>query len=70
MLLSASTDGMQKLLNEYERYVSKYGIKFNENKSVELNFKGYKFKANPSAELYLNGSLMKKYALQIIGSCY
>ena len=69
-LLSASTDGTQKLLNAYERYVSKYGIKFNENKSVVLNFKGYKFKANPSAKLYLNGSIMKKYALQIIGSCY
>ena len=28
-------------------------------KSVVLNFKGYKFKAKPSATLYLNGSIMK-----------
>ena len=34
-------------------------MKFNENKSVVLNFKGHIFKANPSAKLYLNGSLMK-----------
>ena len=40
-------------------YMLWYGTKFNENKSVVLNFKGYKFKANPSAKLYINGSLMK-----------
>ena len=57
--MSLCTHGMQKLLNECETYASKYGIKFNENKSVVLNFKGHKFKANPSAKLYLNGSLMK-----------
>ena len=51
--------GMQKLLNECKTYASKYGMKFNENKSVVLNFKGQRFKANPSAKLYLNGSLMK-----------
>ena len=34
-------------------------MKFNENKSVVLNFKGHRFKANPSTKLYLNGSLMK-----------
>ena len=34
-------------------------MKFNENKSVVLNFKGYKFKAKPSATLYLNGFIMK-----------
>ena len=34
-------------------------MKFNENKSVVLNFKGYRFKANPSSKMYLNGSLMK-----------
>ena len=59
VLLSPSTHGMQKLLNECEKYASKYGMKFNENKSVVLNFKGHRFKANPSAKLYLNGSLMK-----------
>ena len=31
----------------------------NENKSVVLNFKGYKFQAKSSATLYLNGSIMK-----------
>ena len=59
VLLSPSTHGMQKLLNECEIYASKYGMKFNENKSVVLNFKEHRFKANPSAKLYLNGSLMK-----------
>ena len=59
VLLSPSTHGMQKLLNECETYASKYEMKFNENKSVVLNFKGHRFKANPSAKLYLNGSLMK-----------
>ena len=59
VLLSPSTHGMQKLLNECETYASKYGIRFNENKSVALNFKGHRFNANPSAKLYLNGSLMK-----------
>ena len=59
VLLSPSTHGMQKLLNECEKYASKYGMKFNENKSVVLNFKGHRFKASPSARLYLNGSLMK-----------
>ena len=34
-------------------------MKFNENKSVVLNFKGYKFKAKSSATLYLNGFIMK-----------
>ena len=34
-------------------------MKFNENKSVVLNFKGHRFEANPSVKLYLNGSLMK-----------
>ena len=43
------------LLREREKYASEYGMKFNENKSVVLNFKGYKFKAKPSATLYLNG---------------
>ena len=50
VLLSPSSHGMQKLLNECETCASKYGMKFNENKSVVLN---------PSAKLYLNGSLMK-----------
>ena len=50
---------MQKLLSECEKCASEYGIKFNENKSVVLNFKGYEFKAKPSATLYLNGSIMK-----------
>ena len=59
VLLSPSAHGMQKLLNECEKYASEYGMKFNENKSVVLNFKGYKFKAKPSATLYLNGSIMK-----------
>ena len=59
VLLSPSTHGMQKLLNVCEKYASEYGIKFNENKSVVLNFKGYKFKAKPSATLYLYGSIMK-----------
>ena len=59
VLLSPSAHGMQKLLNECEKYASQYGMKFNENKSVVLNFKGYKFKAKPSATLYLNGSIMK-----------
>ena len=59
VLLSPSTHGMQKLLNECEIYASKYEMKFNENKSVVLNFKGYRLKANPSAKLYSNGSLMK-----------
>ena len=125
VLLSPSALGMQKLLSECEKYASEYGMKFNENKSVVLNFntlrprqngrrfaddtfkriflnenvkisikislkfvpkgpinkplsepmkvsllthicvtrpqwvKGYKFKAKPSATLYLNGSIMK-----------
>ena len=59
VLLAPSTHGMQKLLYEYEIYASKYGMKFNENKSVVFNFKGRRFKANPSARLYLNGSLME-----------
>ena len=50
---------MKKLLNECETYAFKYGMKFNENKSVIFNFKGCRFKANPSAKLYLNGSLMR-----------
>ena len=45
VLLSPSTHGMQKLLDECETYASKYGMKFNENKSVVLNFKGCRFKA-------------------------
>ena len=49
---------MQKLLTECEKYASEYGMKFNENKSVVLNFKLYKFKAKPSTKLYLNGSIM------------
>ena len=40
VLLSPSTHGMQKLLNECETYASKYGMKFNENKSVVHNFEG------------------------------
>ena len=59
VLLSPTAHGMQKLLNECEKYASEYGMEFNENKSVVLNFKGYKFKAKPSATLYLNGSIMK-----------
>ena len=59
VLLSPSTHGIQKLLNECEKYASKYGMKFHENKSVVLNFKGYRFKANPSVKLYLNSSLTK-----------
>ena len=50
---------MQKLLNKCDKYASEYGIEFNENKSVVLNFKGHKFKAKPSATLYPNGSIMK-----------
>ena len=34
-------------------------MKFNENKSVVLNFKGYEFKAKPSSTLYLNSSIME-----------
>ena len=59
VLLSPSTHGMQKLLNEYEIYASKYRMKSNENKNVVLNLKGYRFKAKLSAQLYLNGSLIK-----------
>ena len=59
VLLSPSTHGMQKLLNECETYASKYGRKLNENKSVVPNFKGHRFKASPSAKLYLNGSLIQ-----------
>ena len=59
VLLSPSTHGMYKLLNECETYASKYGMKLNENKSVVLNFRIYIFNANHSAKLYLNGSLMK-----------
>ena len=59
VLLSSSAHGMQKLLSECEKYASEYGMKFNENKSVVLNVKGYKFKAKPSATLSLNGSIMR-----------
>ena len=59
VLLSPSSHGMQKLLSKCETYASEYGMKVNENKSVVLNFKGYRFKAKPSATLYLNGSIMK-----------
>ena len=38
VLLSPSALGMQKLLSECEKYASEYGMKFNENKSVVLNF--------------------------------
>ena len=55
VLLSPSTHGVQKLLNECETYASKYGMKINENKSVVLK----QLKANPYAELYLDGSLLK-----------
>ena len=34
-------------------------MKFNENKSIVRNFKGYRFKANTSAKPYLNSFLMK-----------
>ena len=51
VLLSPSAHGMQKLLSECEKYASEYGMKFDENKSVVLNFKGYQFKAKPSATL-------------------
>ena len=57
--LSPSAHGMQKLLTECEKHASEYGMKFNENKSVMLNLKGYEFKAKPSATLHLNGSIMK-----------
>ena len=50
---------MSFLLAFFDGRRLKYGMKFNENKSVVLNFKGHRFKANPSAKLYLNGSLMK-----------
>ena len=59
MLHISCAHGMQKLLSECEKYALEYGIKFNENKTVVLNFKGYQFKARPSALLYLNGSIMK-----------
>ena len=65
VLLSPSAHGMQKLLIECEKYASEYGMKFNENKSVVLNFKGYKFKAKPSATLYLNGSIMKSTSIWV-----
>ena len=58
VLLPSSTHRMQKLLNECRKYASKYGMKFIENKSVLLNSKWCRFKAHPSAKLYLNGSLM------------
>ena len=61
LLLSQSAHGMQKLLSECEKYASGYGMKFNENSNVVLNFKGYEFKAKakPLATPYLNGSIMK-----------
>ena len=34
-------------------------MQMNENKSVVLNFKGYKLGAKPLATLYLNGYIMK-----------
>ena len=59
VLLSPSAHGMQKLLSECKKYALEYGMKFNVNKSVVLNFKGYKFKAKRPATPYLNGSIMK-----------
>ena len=59
VLLSPSAHGMQKLLSQCEKSASEYGMKFNENNSVVLNFKGYKFKAKHSAALNLNGSIIK-----------
>ena len=70
VLLSPSAHGMQKLLNEREKYASEYGMKFNENKSVVLNFKGYQFKAKPSATLYLNGYYENGDIVQVFGSHY
>ena len=40
VLLSPSAHGMQKLISECQKYASEYGTKFNEYKSVVLNFKG------------------------------
>ena len=59
VLLSLSANGIQKLLSECKMYASEYGMKLDENKSVVLNFRGYKIKAKPSATLYLNGSIME-----------
>ena len=45
---------MQILIAEYESFTNKYGLKFNEMKSVLLFFKAVGFKLNPFWSKYLN----------------
>ena len=42
-------------------------MKFNDNQSVVLNFKGYKFKAKPLATLYLDGIMKTETSYKYLG---
>ena len=59
VLLSPSPHGLKKLIQECEKYACSYGMKFNENKSVVVNFISKRFKVKPTAKFYMNGSVMK-----------
>ena len=54
VLIAPSSNGMQTLITECESFANKYGLKFNEMKSVLLFFKPVGFKLNPFLRICLN----------------
>ena len=54
VLIAPSSNGMHKLVAECELFANKYGLKFNEMKSVLLFFKPVGFKLNPFLRICLN----------------